>query len=697
MSADEAKYLLSVSDVGSQNFEVTSFAGVDAISSPYCFDIEFRMSGAAKAANIAPLDATVLDKACRLDIVRNGETISYCGIVSEFRACNSDDTRYTVRLVPRIYRLMLNFTYRIFQKLTIPDIIKKVVEVAELDEYFRFELEPDTIKYPEREFCVQYRETDLAFISRLMEESGIWYYFEQVEQPDGALKECAVVTDVFSSYPLLDRSIPFMNGSGLAEVTKNGNVVESINYISASVALMPQNVRVRAYNHRVPEAPPDGMSDVTDGHSGQVYEYGGSIWNSSEAEYRATLCARRLWVERLRIDGRGNCASFRAGMRVSIDHSRNLSMSGEYLLTVVRHSGGWVGGAYTYNNEFSSVRAEPEIYAPPLRTPVPRIDGVTTAPVGATGDSIPTLDEYGHYNVNMPYVLKDEQESSGKGGGDYGGSKLIRVAQPSGGMSDGTRYGMHFPSKRGAEMVMAYIDGNPDKPVGLGFVPNAAALSVSRNVNCVENILRTWGGNELLMDDTKDDKYIKMTTPDARYIELHDGDKLVRVKSEHCEMLFNDIDEFAHIETGGHKIHINYKKDKGRITITTLKGNVIQMDDPDDIIALQNASEDGGNKVNKVVLDGKKQVITLDSKDNTVVLNGKETRITLESKDSKVAVDGNGKKIAMENKNNKVVIDGGGNTIILNAKKDINIKAGGKIILDAKGGISDKGPTYDVN
>jgi len=67
MYADEAKYLLSVSDVESQNFEVTSFAGVDAISNPYWFDVEFRMSGAAKAANISPLTSAVLDEACRFD------------------------------------------------------------------------------------------------------------------------------------------------------------------------------------------------------------------------------------------------------------------------------------------------------------------------------------------------------------------------------------------------------------------------------------------------------------------------------------------------------------------------------------------------------------------------------------------------------------------------------------------------------
>jgi YD repeat-containing protein len=161
--------------------------------------------------------------------------------------------------------------------------------------------------------------------------------------------------------------------------------------------------------------------------------------------------------------------------------------------------------------------------------------------------------------------------------------------------------------------------------------------------------------------------------------------------------LFDDAKKYAEIDAGGHKIRLNYAEDGGRVSVTTANGAIIDMDDEEDIITLQTAAEDGGKKVNLAVLNGKDKVITLDSADNTVVLNGKETRITLESKDSKVAIDGNGKKIAMENKKNKVVIDGGSDTVTLNAKKDINIKAGGKIILDAKNGISNKGQMCDTN
>jgi type VI secretion system secreted protein VgrG len=146
----------------------------------------------------------------------------------------------------------------------------------------------------------------------------------------------------------------------------------------------------------------------------------------------------------------------------------------------------------------------------------------------------------------MPFVLKkDKNRNAQNGGGDYGGSKPIRVAQSSGGMSGARPYGIHFPSKRGAEMVLAFVDGNPDRPVGLGFLPNTASPSVATGANNLENVMRSWGGNELVMNDTAKKESVRLSTPAGRFLELRDGDKRVRVKSETCERLFDDAKKYA--------------------------------------------------------------------------------------------------------------------------------------------------------
>jgi len=253
-------------------------------------------------------------------------------------------------------------------------------------------------------------------------------------------------------------------------------------------------------------------------------------------------------------------------------------------------------------------------------------------------------------------------------------------------------HGLHFPSKRGAEMVLAYVNGNPDKPVGLGFVPNAAAPSVARNINCVDNVMRSWGGNELVMNDSHSRENIRLSTPTVRYLELHDGDELARLKSADSELIFHDAENYAEINVGGHTIQIIYRDKEGDISATTVDGNMIKMNDPENVITVQNAEEK-----NKAVLDGKNKTITFDSVENTLTISGDDKKIALESKDSKAAVDGSGKRVSFESKDNSLVISGASNSISLNAKGDIYLNAGGKIIFDAKSGVSNIGASIYVD
>jgi hypothetical protein len=164
---------------------------------------------------------------------------------------------------------------------------------------------------------------------------------------------------------------------------------------------------------------------------------------------------------------------------------------------------------------------------------------------------------------------------------------------------------------------------------------------------------------------------------------------------ETCELLFNDEENFAQIDAGGHIIRVNYKDGEGNISIKTVKGNVIVMDDPDDLITVQNASEASGKKANKVVLNGNDKLITLDSMDNTVVLNGQDNKITIESRDNKVVVDGGNNSVTLDVKMDVNIKTGG--KLAIDAQKDIDLKTGGKLVIDAKGGISNKGQLQDMN
>jgi len=572
--ANAAKFLVSIADYPSSAFTVTKFSGTDAISAPYSFDIEFQPSESTNASELTA--ERVLGKPCRLELIRdkNGEITGYDGVVFEFKKIIRSKPIYVIRLVPWMELLSLNVNNRVFQKQKVIDIIKKVINDAGLGARCKFKYECSESANRTIDFCVQYRETDLNFISRLMEQNGIWYCFAN----DGS----AVVTDNFNNFTKVTGSIPFVENIGFAETSKRlrddtgetryssvgnvdnagnnensgsgintvndadeaetsrpeylygGDFGESVYSLTAMSAVIPKSVRLRNQNYRTPETPPEAASENVGigGAWGSVYEYGGTFKNDEEGKRLASLYLTRLRTENLQTVGSGRCAVFRAGSIVLIDGV------GEFLLVSVEHKGGQGEGSgdreYTYNNNFRCIDSTQKSYAPPLRAKPPLAAGLITAPIDALGEDLPNIDEMGRYRVKLPFDLSETPE--------YGATKDIRLSQISGGEG----YGVHFPSKKNSEMILGYVDGNPDKPIGLGLLPDANAKSVSNSDNRTENVIRTWGGNELVMDDEKEKSKISMTT------------------------------------AAGHELVMDDKSKEEKITLQTVGGNELVMDDAEE-------------------------------------------------------------------------------------------------------------------
>ena len=741
MSASDAKFLISFTGYKAECFTVTKFSGEDEISRPYRFDIKFKLS----ESNPAPWPpggkpvltaAALLGKPCHFKIMgnrKNEVAAAYHGVIMAFDVEHGFDSRsnpvapaYSLRLVPWIELLSLNTNNRVFQKLKAVDIIQKVIEEvvkeaakdASLKEYCKFRLECGNkgrrkadIVYNEIDFCVQYQETDLNFISRLMEQNGIWYYFEERGKPDeeGFREECMVITDSFDCFPSETIRTPFVkdgtiqadsdkpkvletvknmhaknrNGSENADAADNEidgenaenpqgqyeypcGVGESIHYLSSKSAIIPQSVHLRAYNYRTPEVFQDGNCTAAgiDGARGSVYEYGGAYKDTKEADRGATLYLQRLQAANMRTNGKSNCKAFRAGRLMAVTPKE----IGTFLLVSVKHQGGG-NDTHNYNNEFSCVNAKTKIYAPPLRAVPPRAGGLITAKVDALGNEHPSLDGTGLYKVKLPFDLSET--------GEYAATKYIRLSLPSGGKSGGETYGLHLPSKQGAEMVLAYVDGNPDKPIGLGFVPNGDTQStVNCNVGKDLNVIRTWGGNELVMDDTpgiekvilassdipaKQQTDAKDDTPpdawkkrldkrlesaknffnentDAMNSELifDNAQKLaaLRALKHKLVMVCNNDNNVIIIATGNnHKIKIDDKT--GIITVNTAKGSTLEMNDQKNTIILCDAG-----RANSVLIDGEKKILSLQSSGNINVNAGGD--ITIKGKNVKIASGGTG-------------------------------------------------------
>jgi type VI secretion system secreted protein VgrG len=586
--ANSAKFLISIADYPSSAFTVTKFCGIDAVSTPYSFNIEFQPSESTSAsdANVPELTTErILGKPCRFELIRdrNGEINVYDGVVSEFKKMIRSKPIYAVRLVPWMELLSLNVNNRVFQKQKVVDIIKQVIKSAGIDARCAFKYKCGDSSNQKIEFCVQYRESDLNFISRLMEQNGIWYYFA-----DGGV----VVTDAFSEFTKMKDGIPFVENIGFAETAKRlrddndgeawnftkqtdveggssvnhtdgsetlrreylygGEFGESVYALTAVSAVIPKSVRLRNQNYRTPETPPEGASEGVDigGAWGSVYEYGGTFKNDEEGKRLASLYLTRLQVENSQTFGSGRCAAFRAGRIISID------CVGEFLLLSVEHKGGQGDGGgnseCTYNNHFRCIDSTKKSYAPPLRAKPPVAAGLITAPIDALGEDLPNIDEMGRYRVKLPFDLSETPE--------YGATKDIRLSQISGGEG----YGVHFPSKKNSEMILGYVDGNPDKPIGLGLLPDANAKSVSNSDNRTENVIRTWGGNELVMDDEKEKSKIAMSTPDGHKLVMDDLKGLAQI---------------AMRTAAGHGLVMNDEEQKEMVTLHTVGGNELVMDD----------------------------------------------------------------------------------------------------------------------
>jgi type VI secretion system secreted protein VgrG len=572
--ANSAKFLISVAGYPSSKFTVTKFRGCDAISAPYSFDIEFQLSESAESGEKAPelTGENVLGKPCRFELIRdvNGEITGYDGTAVEFKRMLRSKPVYAIRLAPWLQLLSLNVNNRVFQKLTVVDIVKKVIGGAGLETRCAFKYKCGGYAYPKIDFCVQYRESDLNFISRLMEQNGIWYYF------DGG--GSVVITDTFENFPVSAINVPFVENKGFSETYKRrrdaadaedylepqvdggdwhlkkagdagesdspgvssqeyiyaDNFGESVYSLTAMSAVIPKSVRLRNRNYRNPEAPPEGVCDGAGegGAWGSVYEYGGAFKNDEEGKRLAALYMTRLRVENRQTAGKSRCAAFRAGRTAAIEGV------GSFLLVSVEHTGGQGEGSgekeYTYNNSFRCIDSGGRAYAPQLRAEPPVASGLITAPIDALGDELPNIDEMGRYRVKLPFDLSETPE--------YGATKDIRLSQISGG--DG--YGVHFPSKKNSEMILGYVDGNPDKPIGLGLLPDANARSVSNSENRTENVIRTWGGNELVMDDEKEKSKIAMRTAAGHELVMNDeaqGEKVTLQTVGGNELVMDDASE----------------------------------------------------------------------------------------------------------------------------------------------------------
>jgi type VI secretion system secreted protein VgrG len=607
--ANEANFLFTASAVNAGTFEAAWFKGTDAISTPYSFEIELR----SEQESIAVQD--LVGTAATLFICRDNQIYPYSGIITQFTFVDrsTDYCRYRAMLVPRLWLLTLTVRSRIFQQMSVLDIIRRILDEAGLSNYYTV----NCGTCPQREFVMQYDESDLNFINRLMEESGIWYFFNESPRAISSVNSVSAERMIITDKPAAFQNIaaPFeINYRSLSEMVQEpgGRFSECIGSMSLEKRILPSNIALKNYNYRTPEVNISASRPIPAGTTGSHFQFGGSSKNIGDLSTELDVARDRIASAHTIASGSGDCRGFRAGTKFQLLDPPRQDLGDLFLLTRITHEGHTsvstdAHSPKGYKNTFNAL---PSAYAnrfrPAMKTPKPRINGVVTAKIEAQGPQYADIDDQGRYKVRLPFDLAQSPNTQG--------SKFIRMAQP----YSGPRYGIHFPAHEGAEMVLGCIQGDPDKPIGLGTVPNTGNASPVTINNKRQSVIRTAGGNEIILDDTDQKQKISIKTQ-ARNNQLFDDEnrKIVIQSTDDNKLVIDDKNKVITINAAQNILSLSYDDNGSKITLHTTCGNAIILDDQNKSIEI---TTPGGHKV---IMDDQNQVLTLtdDNGTNTVTLD----------------------------------------------------------------------------
>jgi type VI secretion system secreted protein VgrG len=460
--------------------------GRERLSRLYEFELILERKGAVA---LTPEQIKgVLGTPCAAAMGPNTSDLVY-GIIESIEVLDvsaDEPARYYARLVPTVWLLTQARTNRIFQEKSIKTIVTEVLTGYGLKAGtdFEFHLDaPDT----KRDYVVQWEESDWDFVQRWLEREGMYYWFEH---DSGAKKEKLVIADnAAAATPITgEAQVPHRGYSNLPGEKKTiWDWHQQHRRTSARVALLD-------YNDQTPTVFIEGKSNVdTEGGFGTVFSYGENLVDGDEAARVAKLRAQRLLCPRDTFSGQTDCARLRVGHTFKFARAQDGELT-DYVVTAMEHRVGYpLYGAGSqnlrgYQARFDAITKATQ-FRPARVTPWPRIDGVLRGHIESTSTKYALLDNQGRYKVRLPFDLSKSKPNMA--------SCWIRLGEP----YAGAGYGTHFPLHAGTEVLIAFVQGDPDRPVLVGAVPNPATVSPSIDKNLTESVIRTNSGIHIELED----------------------------------------------------------------------------------------------------------------------------------------------------------------------------------------------------
>lgn len=500
---DHAHHKLKIRGLKSP-VDVLTFTGHEQLSSPFRYDIEFTSTDKA----IEPESVLMQDGAFSLSAPPvQGMPVqvplrTLHGVITGFKHLSSsqDEARYEVRLEPRMALLARSRQNAIYQNLTVPQIVEKILRERHQmrGQDFVFNLKSE---YPSREQVMQYGEDDLTFVSRLLSEVGIWFRFAT----DARLKiEVVKFYDDQSGYER-GLTLPLRHPSGLHD-----GATEAVWGLNTAYSVVEKSVTTRDYNYRTATAEMmTEQHDATGGDKttyGEAYHYADNFLQKGNKEaaesgaFYARIRHERYLNEQAILKGQSTSSLLMPGLEIRVqgDDAPAVFRKG-VLITGVTAS---AARDRSYELTFTAIPYSERYGYRPALIPRPVMAGTLPARVTSTvkNDTYAHIDKDGRYRVNL-----DFDRDTWKPGYE---SLWVRQSRP----YAGDTYGLHLPLLAGTEVSIAFEEGNPDRPYIAGVKHDSAHTDHVTIQNYKRNVLRTPANNKIRLDDERGKEHIKVST-----------------------------------------------------------------------------------------------------------------------------------------------------------------------------------------
>jgi len=476
--------------LGKDALLLAGFRGTEGISSLFHFDLDIL------SENHSVVFEDIIGKNVTVSmIMTDGSPRLINGIISSFcqergsgeSGTNSDLSFYTATMVPWLWLLTRSANSRIFQKLSVPDIVEKIFEEKGFQDY-KLSLHAS---YDKRDYCVQYRETDFNFISRLLEDEGICYFFKHEKG-----KHTLVLADTAEDFQPCPKQ-----ESARYQLTTGGWLDEDVIIsLEKRQEITASKYSHTDYNFKTPTTDLKVELESKQALAPQeleIYDYPGEYDNRALGETRSNLRMQEEEAKITTITGSSNCRAFTSGNRFDLDGYYRDDMNNKaFVLTYIDHvasvEDSYVTGAgqgeFAYSNNFTCTPFDVP-FRPPRITPKPVVQGTQTAIVtGPAGETI-YPDKYGRVKIKFHWDRENNNDDKS--------SCWVRVSQAWAGQGWGS---MHIPHV-GQEVIVDFFEGDPDRPHITGRLYHANNMPADALPGeKTKSVFRDHGGNEQIIE-----------------------------------------------------------------------------------------------------------------------------------------------------------------------------------------------------